>query len=144
MSTMWFYKHRISIGAVFSLLMIGFGVFAWDCVTYTASQLGEERCYSPNHEYYVVRLQTPFNALVADPLYVRGTAKLYDKAGKLLYSGKTDLDDGAGPTWAEGIASEGGTSSVSFIGNSMSEGEWFSALPASPGKAPPKMSRHCF
>jgi hypothetical protein len=135
----------LRISVVFPLVAIGFGVFAWDCVTYTASEPGEERCYSPNHEYYVVRLQTPFNALVADPLYVRGTAELYDKTGRLLYSGKTDLDYDAGPTWAEGIASDGGTSSVSFIGNSMVEGEWFAVLPSSPGKAlPSEPAKPCF
>jgi hypothetical protein len=44
-------------------------------------------------------LQTPFEAAFEEPLYAVGTAKLYNKNGKLLYSGKTNLSEDYGPNW---------------------------------------------
>ena len=119
-------------------------MFEWDLIVYTGGVQNSERCYSPNHEYYIVRLHTPIRALLTITLEPDfGTAKLYDKSGKLLYSGKTLLDFQAGPHWSAGWHGE--KSSVFFMGNLGEEkpdGGWGVDLPTSPGDITPL--RNCY
>jgi hypothetical protein len=75
--------------------------------------------------------QTPFSSQL-DQLYVSGTAKLYDKKGKLLYKGKTTFGE-AGPMWFED-QSPGREGTVFFIGEELQEGGWGYDLPTSPGE----------
>ena len=145
MSTTWFYRRRLLVGLAVALIAAWYVVFEWDVVTYANGRTDEARCYSPNHEYYVVRSQTPFNALVADPLYVEGTAKLYDKTGTLLYKAKTLLSGMSGPMWFDAFA--GDPPSVSYTGNSNENepgGGWGYVLPTSPGKNPSGIEKRCF
>jgi hypothetical protein len=62
----------------------------------------DSRCYSPNHEFYVlgkISVYTSFMSNFIPSLRHKGTAKLYDKTGKLLFSVKgVDLYNG-GPYW---------------------------------------------
>ena len=138
MSTMWFCRYKILIGIAALLLATWYVVFEWDWLVYTDGRPSDERCYSPNHEYYVVRLQTPIRTLL-EPI---GTAKLYDKSGKLLYKARTVLTGEAGPRWYDEFA--GKSSSVMFIGNLSDEWEWRFDLPSSPGNNPSKLEKRCF
>lgn len=119
-----------------SLLLLAFAaylVFYLDWMVYSGGWPDEERCYSANHEYYIVRLQTPFNALVADSVHVSGTAKLYDKSGNMLYQGATMLSAQFGPEWSAGYGAPGERYSVFFVGREEGK-EWGFELPTSPGK----------
>jgi hypothetical protein len=70
----------------------------YDWVRWPASAQEDLRCYSPNGEYYILRYQSLFSALLPQR-QARGTAKLYNKNGKFLSSGKTVLDLEFGPIW---------------------------------------------
>jgi hypothetical protein len=135
-----FKKHPKTAIAI-ALAAAWFVLFQWDWMPYPHYRDGSSdgsidgRCYSPNHEYYIVRLQTPFNRL-EDQLYVHGTAKLYDKMGKLLYSGRTWLSGEAGPSWVD----SGNSSSVHFQGDD----NWIFSLPTPPGRNFSIPNGHCF
>jgi hypothetical protein len=135
MSTTLFFKHQRFVGAALVLLAVWYVVFEWEWFSYTDGDPNvDKRCYSPNHEYYIVRLQTPFDALAADSLYVSGTAKLYDKSDALLYTGRTLLSGESGPRWYGGLP--GATPSVVFVGNDhkTNPNGWAFDLPGSPGQ----------
>ncbi|MDR2924535.1 MAG: hypothetical protein LBU76_01020 [Azoarcus sp.] len=112
--------------------------FFLDWVKYPSYSNTIEYCYSPNHEYYVLRWQSPWSA-TTDQLHVKGTAKLYDKTGKLLYSSKTDLSEEFGPIW--GDYSDG--RSVVFYGGTEEPG-WGYDLPSSPGHDYSMPNRKCY
>ena len=127
-----------------SLLLVAFAIypiFILDWWGYPGGRSEELRCYSPNHEYYIVRLQTPFNALVADSVHVSGTAKLYDKSGTMLYQGETLLSAQFGPEWGVGLGRAGDKYSVFFLGRDDGE-EWGVELPTSPGDPSPLKKCH--
>jgi hypothetical protein len=128
-----FSKIRKPLAICVVLVAAWFLFFEYDWIGYPRYEWGDEICYSPNHEYYIVRLQTPFSALFSsDPLYTIGTAKLYDKSGKLLYKGKTLLDGEAGPMWA---GAEINKPCVFFVGlaDGVDSRDWWYDLPTSPG-----------
>jgi hypothetical protein len=95
----FFHKHPFLTAAAAALtawiavcLTVFYVLFVWDWVRYPCyapnalfCENPVELCYSPNHEYYIAMTQTLFNSHL-DQLYVSGTAKLYDKTGKLLES----------------------------------------------------------
>jgi len=101
--------------------------FFLDWVTYpsyydkTVENSPEERCYSPNFQYYIIRKQTPFDYHFSMD-NVSGTSTLYDASGKKLYSAKADLDEDNGPIWAR--------SSVYYLGAN----DWSYRLPTKPGR----------
>jgi hypothetical protein len=77
-------------------------IFEVDIVKYELGggyKAGEFRCYSPNHEYYIVRYESIVSHKFIRRNEVLGTAKLYNKEGKLLYSAKALLDLEYGPFW---------------------------------------------
>jgi hypothetical protein len=75
-------------------------IFNWDWVRWPNYSENEIRCYSPSGEYYILRRQSLFNAMFFSPQdRVYGTARLYNKNGKLLYSEKTILSSEFGPHW---------------------------------------------
>jgi hypothetical protein len=125
-----FSKIRKPLAICATLVAAWFLFFEYDWIGYPRYEWGDEICYSPNHEYYIVRLQTPFNALFNDTLYTVGTAKLYDKHSKLLYKGKAYLSMDAGPNWVAGQQP-----GVSFIGllEEIHHDGWFFVLSSSPG-----------
>lgn len=136
------FKLSSLLGVVGFLLMVWYVVFECDWITYTGGAPSQERCYSPNREYYVVRLQSPFHALFTDSLYAEGTAKLYDKSGKQLYTAQTSLSSRDGPMWFDGFSGE--RPSVTYIGDLSSRWEWKTDLPSSPGRYPSEPQRSCF
>ncbi|MDR2207670.1 MAG: hypothetical protein LBE22_01655 [Azoarcus sp.] len=114
-----------------SLMLMWFVLFRWNFVPYpTDSGYGPFVCYSPNHEYFIKRYQTPFEA-IQDQLYADGYAILYDKTGKKIYEGKTHIGND-NPYWFD--------DSVAFFGSS---DEWYYKLPSSPG-AHPETHKGCF
>jgi hypothetical protein len=137
----FFHKHPVltTFAAALSPWVVVFYVlFAWDWVRYPCDtpnglicENPVELCYSPNHEYYIVMTQTPFNA-VQDQLYVSGTAKLYDKTGKLLYKGKTGFGETGTPAWR--------SKPVVYFPSDI--GDWWYDLPTSPGDSPYLTSCH--
>lgn len=136
------------MGAVV-LLATWYVVFGSDWMAYTdGGPAAQERCYSPNHEYYVVRYQSLIRALMPiafEPAF--GTAKLYDKPGNLLHAGQTLLGFQAGPNWGDVSTSRGKEYSVFFTGNaddSEPRGGWVFSLPSSPGDSFSIPEKHCF
>lgn len=140
---MWFSRHKALAGVAVSLLLLWYVVFQWDWVTYTdGGTTAQERCYSPNHEYYVVRSHSLIRSLMPiafEPAF--GTAKLYDKSGRLLYSGKTFLDFQAGPLWGGGPTADGEKYAVWFMGDL---NNWLFTLPSTPGEDFSTPEKHCF
>jgi hypothetical protein len=107
---------------VLFLFSMWFVLFKWNFVPYPSnSEYPPNICYSPNHEYYIKRYQTPIVAL-QDQLYAEGIAILYDKTGKEIFRGKTHLAGDAGPLWL--------SRTVSFQG---AKG-WYMELPSSVGE----------
>ena len=131
--------HVVVTAAAFVFLGGAIYIFFFlDWVKYPSYLEKTEYCYSPNHEYYITLWQSAWSAKT-DQLYAKGTAKLYDKTGKLLYSGKTFLSNEFGPLWADNPY---GKSSVVFVESSVN---WSFELPTSPGRAPKSPSnRGCF
>jgi hypothetical protein len=124
-------EHLRAIAIVASLVVIGGAIyvcFFLDWVKYPIYEDAIDYCYSPNHEYYVVRRQSWWNSKF-DQTYVRGTAKLYDKTGKLLYSDKTYLSLEAGPWWVDDAAGK----RPSVVYQSTEKPGWGYDLPSSPG-----------
>jgi len=112
-------------------MLLWFILFGWHTVAYpTYSGFFSKNCYSPNHEYYIKRYQTPFQA-IQDQLYAYGYAILYDKTGKKLFEGKTYVGND-NPYWFD--------DSVAFMG---SNDDWYVKLPSSPG-AHPETYKGCF
>jgi hypothetical protein len=64
---------------------------------------GQVRCYSPNHEFYVVRKISVFTYIASGfeaELGDIGTVKLYNKAGNLLYVARgVSVYGEGGPHW---------------------------------------------
>lgn len=136
-------RYKGAVGTAVSLLVVWYVTFEWDWLTYTdGGPTAQERCYSPNHEYYIVRYQSLVRALLPltfEPAF--GTAILYDKLGKRLYSGKTFLDFQAGPLWGGGTTVDGEKYSVWFMGDS---NDWLFILPSPPGEDFSIPEKHCF
>lgn len=92
------------------------------------------RCYSANHLYYITRHQTAWERLTRSYPHEYGTARLYDRSGKLLYEAKTRMGGGmSGPHWLPESVSMGEDDSGNF---------WESPLPVPPGDD--RMSRDCY
>jgi hypothetical protein len=125
-------KRYLPTILIASLLAVAGGAiyvgFIWDWVKYPNFEGALERCYSPNHEYYIVFRQSWLESKSYQP-HARGTAKLYDKTGKLLYSNKTYLSLEFGPTWSDDIRGHPGA--VSFQGTE--EPGWGYDLPSPTG-----------
>ena len=136
-------RHLCAVITATVFMVLGGGglclLFFLDWVKYPKDENALEYCYSPNHEYYITRWQSPW-ASYTDEMFVRGTAKLYDKTGKLLYSNKTDLSFEFGPWWIDDPA--GRRSSVVYQGTE--KPGWGYNLPSSPGHDYSGPSRKCY
>jgi len=134
-------KLRKPVFVVVSAVLLWFVIFEWHFVLFplNSNYGGPAICYSPNHDYYVKRYQTPVDALVfwlfpnfSSP--PKGIAILYDKTGKKIYSGNSTVyaSQEDGPYWI--------IDSVFF-----GEG-WHVKLPSSPGALPtsPYGNTGCF
>ena len=92
---------------------------------------GQVRCYSPNHEFYVLSKISLFTYVAGGETPPtpgnRGTVKLYDKNDKLLFSARgVDLYNG-GPNWHDNSYSD--KKNIVYYSY---EGEFKFELPASP------------
>lgn len=120
-------KSRLSKAglAVAVMSSIWFAVFEWNSFHFT--EYADELCYSANHEYYITRHQTLWEKLTKTYPHEYGTAKLFDKTGKLLYEGKIHLNPQNGPGWLSNL------NEVYFQGGASTEDTWIYKLPSSPG-----------
>jgi len=59
-----------------------------------------EICYSPNHEYYIKKYQTVAESIRDHDLNAEGTVIVYDKTGRELHRGKSNLSEMYGPVWS--------------------------------------------
>ena len=112
--------------AVALMSLLWFGVFEWNSFDFTG--YGDERCYSANHEYYITRHQTLWEKVTKTYPHEFGTAKLFDKNGKLLYEGKSYLNDQVGPGWLK-------DPNEVFFQDGGEITDWSYRLPSSPGGA---------
>lgn len=121
-------KFRLSRAGVFVAIMflLWFAVFEWNSFDFT--EYGDEPCYSANHEYYITRHQTLWEKVTKTYPHEFGTAKLFDKTGKLLYEGKTHLNPQNGPGWLSN------PNEVYFQGWVSKADTWVYKLPSSPGE----------
>lgn len=115
-------KWVISATAV--LLCAVYLVFGWESFDYPPWD--PRPCYSPNHTYYITRHQSLWEKLWRTYPDEYGTARLYDKSGKLLHEGKTEFGgDELGPRWFEDEVS---------MGEDNNRQLWIAPLPTSPGE----------
>jgi hypothetical protein len=131
------YKERIAFTTVFCV--IWYLIFEWPIVHYPS--YAKEPCYSPNGEYYITRYQTPWQSVfLSDPIAF-GTARLFDRSGKLLYEKEAYIGEEAGPTWLDMTGSDPALPSEVFY---MDGGgpEWGFTLPTPPGKEIPFKKCH--
>lgn len=135
---------RLAKSLASSILIMGTWVVLceWEWVTYDQGDGLGARCYSPNHQYYIVRLQTPLRSAFPLESDVKGTAKLFDRSGTLLFSGTARLDFDAGPWWGGAQTERGEEYSVLFQSTASENRAWLASLPADPGKA--DVLRRCY
>ena len=93
------------------------------------------RCYSPNHAYYIVEYR---QLISISKEFQVGTAKLYDKTGKLLYQNDTILNGQFGPNWLSLP-----TRNTLFY-QGLEEPGWGHELPTSPGEDFSTPNKTCF
>jgi hypothetical protein len=114
---------RLARVGVFGLL-IWFGLFRWNAFDGYGKGLDDKPFFSPNCEYYVTLHQTVwdrlFHSFWPD---ITGTAKLHDKTGLVLYSGRSDFEAHF-PIWNEVGVSMPGVRPVQ---------NWYYQLSTSPG-----------
>lgn len=125
---------KCSVPFVLTALTIGCGwylVCGRDSFDYPSGK--PWRCYSANHEYYITTRQTLWETIFRTYPYDYGTARLYDKTGKLLYQGKTTFGEGRGPRWFPNRVSMGTSDGGKF---------WEAPLPVPPGGK--RMTENCY
>lgn len=91
------------------------GVFLWDWRPLGFYD-GQLRCYSQNHEFYVVRHVTLWRSLFPTTLRQEGTARLYRQTGELLNEWVAYFGPDSGPYWSDGDA-QTSVSKVYFMGD---------------------------
>ncbi|MDM0077493.1 hypothetical protein QTH90_24015 [Variovorax sp. J2P1-59] len=105
-------------------------VFKWNALDYPYNNPYP----SPNGEYYITRHQTVWERLWRTYPDQYGTARLYEKTGKLLYEGKTRFGDGAGPHWFPGFDGDPHPKPKVFMSEDDDGQYWNYELPTSPGR----------
>ncbi|MDR1662129.1 MAG: hypothetical protein LBR95_06855 [Azoarcus sp.] len=122
-----FNRKLPKILAGFAMLMVAlwYVIFKWDWVEWIDPSYEGLYCHSPNREYYVLRYQSVFDAIFLKRWHVYGTAKLYSKDGKLLYSERALLSMEYGPYWFG--------NSVAYFGR---EPDWYYKTPTPTGEPP--------
>jgi hypothetical protein len=134
--------HPFALFATGFFVVFGCAIYIYfflDWVEYPEDENSLKYCYSPNHEYYITMWQSPW-ASHADEKSVRGTAKLYDKTGKLLYSHRAYISFEFGPRWFDGPAAHHW--SVAYLDGE--EPGWYFILPSSPGHDYSGPNRVCY
>lgn len=138
-SNMYISRRYGWIAWVFAAFTFWYVVFEWNSVDYPSYAKGP--CYSPNHAYYVTRHQTLWQATSLSHSTNFGTARLFDRSGKLLYAAETLVDEQAGPVWLGGFKNDPThPPKVFFTGNDGSS--WKFILSESPGNG--NLNRVCY
>ncbi len=76
------------------LLVVGLGIGLQRGVSFGS------QCWSPNHEYYIVRKESLLSAVLARMGDEHGWLLIYDKHGNLLHRWDAELNvHGGGPYW---------------------------------------------
>ena len=123
--------------APFGLLLLGwYLIFEWNSLDYPSYRKGP--CYSPNHEFYITRHQTLWQAMTTRPPGDLGTARLYDGSNK-IYEKETFINEEFGPQWLSGFDDDP-TNSPKVFYQGLAVPGWTFDLPAYPGKSDPNIS----
>jgi hypothetical protein len=125
---------RKYVGIVCSLAgpVLWYAIFQWNSIDYPSYAKGP--CYSPNHAYYVTRHQTLWEAMNISSPHDFGTARLYDRSGRLLYEKETLVDGEFGPEWLGGFKDDP-TNRPKVFYQGTEEPGWTFDLPEYPGKS---------
>jgi hypothetical protein len=125
------FKRSIWTAASLAIPLLWYSLFEWRGVDYPSYNKGP--CYSPNHAYYITRHQTLWESLGVRFNSGSGSARLFDRSGKLLYEGETLISEEFGPEWFNGSGHDSSDHpAVFYLGNSGTA--WLFTLPDSPGK----------
>jgi hypothetical protein len=119
--------------------MLWYAVFEWPVVDYPSYAKGP--CYSPNHAYYITRHQTLWQSTNLSHSSEFGTARLFNRSGKLLYQKDTSLGGQAGPMWFDGAPSRSADPPQVFFMDNTDPG-WIFILPSSPGNG--SVKNNCY
>lgn len=123
------YKGRVAFAAI--SYAIWYLIFGWPIVHYPSYAKGP--CYSPNREYYITSHQTVWRAIFSFYFGDFGTARLFDRSGKLLYEEETELDAQSGPFWLDRPGNDPERPSEVFYMDGRGPG-WIFSLPTPPGR----------
>lgn len=132
-------SRHVWIGFTFAAVSFWYGIFEWNIFDYPSHAKGP--CYSPNHAYYVTRHQTPWQVMTTRSQSEFGTARLFDRSGKLLYENETDINGEFGPEWLSGFENDPMHPPKVFY-QGIAEPGWTFTLPESPGIG--QMNRNCY
>ena len=112
----------ILCAVAFLFLLLWLLIFKWSFISYPSGPTKDDPviCYSPNHEYYVRRYQTPAEAIWND----NGIAIVYDKKGNKIYKEKAYLADMGNLLWSSTYHG-----AVSMTGGDY---DWHAQLPSLP------------
>lgn len=128
----WRKRIAPAVRLIAALFSVWYLIFEWNSFSWPPWEHGP--CYSSNHMYYVTQHQTLWEKLWRTYPDEYGTARLYDRSGKLLYEGKTQTGDaGLGPRWFQERVSMGEDNSGKL---------WEARLPVPPGDE--RMRRTCY
>lgn len=117
--------------STFALVVgLGHATFGWAWLDYPSYSAG--RCYSPNGAFYITGRQTLWEHLTTKYPGIKGTVRLFDKSGTLLYEDDTILDADKGPHWSAGIPGDPHYPPKVFFMDHREPG-WTFTLPSSPG-----------
>jgi hypothetical protein len=100
-------------------IIILFAISLWKMIPYKKTP-----CYSPNHEYYIARLQDLKSYLTPGIFGTFGKIRIYDRNDKFLNETFTHLDEQMGPYWSAP------SREVFYLGSEM---EGILKTPKSPG-----------
>lgn len=128
-------KSRWSAAAV-AMLTLWYAAFEWNGIDYPGYNKGP--CYSPNNAYYVTRHQTLWQAISTSSQDDFGTARLVDRAGKVLYEKQTLINGEFGPQWSGGPKNGSARNWVVYYQGTEEPGWWFD-LPEDPGLGDPNI-----
>jgi hypothetical protein len=137
MSSMFIFKKIGWTAIAIAIPMLWYAIFEWNSLDYPSYAKGP--CYSPNHAYYVTRHQTLWQALTTSSQDDFGTARLFDRAGKLLYEKETPINEEFGPQWSGGSKNDPTSRSMVYYQGTENPG-WMFDLPEYSGKSNPNKS----
>lgn len=130
------YRWTVWVAAAY---IFWYALFEWNSIDYPNYAKGP--CYSPNHAYYITRHQTLAESIHLLTPHDYGTARLFDRSGKLLYEKETLIDGEGGPQWYGGFKNDPMNKPTVFFQGTENPG-WTFDLPEYPGKS--VSNRKCY